>query len=130
MYFCWYFTLDALLVKLKELETEKAQTEYLLNELEHSNQQKEFTAAEIKHVFTRIRKLLKAGTLDTIKGIIDKFVSKIVINPDGVIVHFYFFPDFTIKLEEQTEKDHSNDEQSISDDPTKMADEIGGTGGS
>jgi site-specific DNA recombinase len=130
-------TSNALTGKLQELEAEKAQTEYALAELERDNRQKEFTEAEIKAVLARIRELLNAGTLETLKTIVDKFISKVVVKPDGVIVHFNFFPDFTIKPEERTEKDCPVTErvpdaqrQSIScdTDPGKRVDDSGGEG--
>ena len=53
-----------------------------------------------------------------------------------VIVHFNFFPEFTIRPVEQTEKDCPVAElvadvqgQSISTTANEMADEIGGAGG-
>ena len=126
-------TSNALTDKLKELEIEKAQVQYSLNELEQNSQQKEFSKTEIKAVLSKIRELLSAGTLDTIKTLIDKFVSIIIVYPEDVIVHFNFFPNFTIKPDEQAEKDclitecgSDIHEQSISTITNSMADEIGG----
>ena len=93
----------------------------------------------MSQVFARIRQLLRGETLEAIKSIVDKFVSSIVVNPDGVIVCFNFFPDFTIRPESRAEKDRpasehvaNAQEQSISHHQTnpKMADENGGAGGS
>ena len=152
-------TSDALAEKLQKLEAEKVQLKFALENLERDSKQKEFTTAEIRTVLTHIRKLLKAGTLETIKSVVDKFVSQIVVNTDGVVVHFNFFPDFTIKPEEWTEKncpvaEHSADaqEQLISENHNlvevindsggantphnsstnlnKKADDFGGAGGS
>ena len=133
-------TSDALTDKLQQLESEKAQLKFTLDDLERDNRQKEFTAEEIKIVLARIRELLKAGTLETIKSVVDKFVSKIMVNPDGIVVHFNFFPEFTIKPEAWTENDRpmherteDAQEQSIPcnhQQLSKKADEIGGAGGS
>lgn len=127
-------TSNALTVRLQELESERARVQFTLDELLCNNRQKEFTEADIKTVFAKIRDLLTDGTLETVKTVIDNFVSQIVINPDNVVVQFNFFPSFTIKPNESIEKDRPLVErvsdvqgQSI---PHKNFDDNGGDGGS
>ena len=127
-------TSNALTEKLQQLETEKAQLSFLLDDLESNHRQNEYTVEEIKTVLAQVRKLLKAGTLETVKSVVDKFVSKVIVNTDGVVVHFNFFPDFTIKPEELIEKDCPVTEHGIAQEQsfslhqsqTNKADEIGG----
>ena len=126
---------NVLISKLRELEVQKAQIELTLAELKRNSREESFTETEISSVLARIRELLCNGTLDTLKMIIDRFVSQIVVSPDGVVVHFNFFPGFTIRPDEQiendcplTERESDVQEQSISSSIIKMADD-GGTGG-
>jgi site-specific DNA recombinase len=96
---------NALLSKLQEFEEQKAQAEYALKELERNNSQREYTEKDIKAVFARIKEMLKAGTPDAVKAVVDKFVAKVEVKPDAIVVHYNFFPEFTIRPEERIEKD-------------------------
>jgi site-specific DNA recombinase len=96
---------NALLSKLQELEAQKEQAEYALKELERDNGQQEYSEQDIKAVFANIRDMLKVGTPEAVKAIVEKFISKVEVNPDNIIVHYNFFPEFTMCPDELTEKD-------------------------
>ena len=94
---------NALTGKLQELEAERAEVARFLVELEQGYQQKEFSQEEVRVALARVRELLKEGTLETTKALVHKFVDRVEVKPDVIVVHFNFFPEFTIKLD--TEKD-------------------------
>ena len=129
---------NALTTKLRELEAEQARSRFLLEELESGVQAEAYTEADIREVLSRIRGMLKTGTMESITNIIEKFVACVTVNPDDVIVRFNFFPEFTLSIESATEKDCPICEciadthgQSISRDYTGLGRSVdsGGEGG-
>ena len=98
---------QALLDRLHEHERDKILVEANIDKLKRDNKQLGITESQIKEVFAKIREMLKSGNLRTIKQIIDTYVSKVVVYPENVIIHFNFFPSITLELDhlEDNEKD-------------------------
>jgi len=98
---------QALLDRLHEHEKDKVLVEANIDKLKMGNKQLNITESQIKEVFAKIREMLISGDLRTIKQIIDTYVSKVVVYPENVIIHFNFFPSITLELDhlEGNEKD-------------------------
>lgn len=125
-----------LIGKLSELEAEKIQLESSIAQLNQDNLQGEFTENEIKTVFASIREKLKSGDLRNIKQVIDTYINQIVIYPDEARVQFNFFPNISVKFDDEIEKDRPITEgvadlrgRSISCKNHQNADDFGGEGG-
>ena len=92
-------TSNALTERLEKLEKEKAEVARFLVELEQGHIQKKFTQEEVTAALRRVRELLKVGTLETTKALVYKFIDHVIVKSDLIVVHFNFFPDFTMKLD-------------------------------
>jgi len=77
-----------------------------------------------------VQALLKEGTLEMTKALIGKFVDKVVATPDMIVVHFNFFPEFTMKLD--IEKDCSAVPclAHVGEQSSSLGCDFGGDGGS
>lgn len=125
-----------LISKLDKLEVEKIQVESALEQLKKESKCKSFTEDDIKTVFLEIRAKLKSGNLKSIKQVIDTYINQIVIYPDEARVQFNFFPELSVKFDDDIEKDRPITEcvgdiqgQSNSSENHQKADDNGGEGG-
>ena len=87
---------DALMDKLTALEKDKKALELELSKLQKENRHTKVTEAEIGNVFAQIREALTAGTLQSVKQVIETYVQKIEVSYEQVRIIFNFFPDITL----------------------------------
>ena len=64
--------------------------------MQKENRHTKVTEAEIGKVFAQIREALTAGTLQSVKQVIDTYVQKIEVSYEQVRIIFNFFPDITL----------------------------------
>jgi len=121
-------TSNALAGKLEELEAEKTTASRFLLELERGYAQKTFTQEEVKVALDSVRTLLKEGTLETTKVLIQKFVDHVVVKPEVAIVQFNFFPDFTINLDIEKDCPLAERLTHVQGQSSSMGCDFGGTG--
>ena len=87
---------EALMDKLVALEKDKKALELELSKLQKENRHTKVTEAEIGNVFAQIREALTAGTLQSVKQVIETYVQKIEVSYEQVRIIFNFFPDITL----------------------------------
>ena len=132
---------NALLDRLNALEEDKVVLQSELDTVQRQAQERTVTEAEVRDAFAQIRRLLSAGELGDVKRVIDTYIQKIVVWPEKVVVYFNFFPRLTldfdggktteegIKKEDRADTRSSDFAQPIKVCTQKLADDLGGEGG-
>ena len=90
---------EILLDKLKTMEAEKVQLEAKLQTIEQNGSTTQLAENDVCQAFGKIRELMKTGDLRNIKQVIDTYISKIIVYPKNVEIHFNFFPSITLEIE-------------------------------
>lgn len=93
----------ALSDKLKELECDKAKFEQTLHEKQRELSEMTVDEKVLKQAFKKAKKMLESGTLSNKKAIIDRYVNKIILNKDRIVIEFYITDTYTITEEVERE---------------------------
>ena len=123
---------EVLLDKLKGMEAEKVQLEAKLQTMEQGASSVRVSEDDVRQAFGKIRELMKTGDLRNIKQVIDTYISKIIVYPKNVEIHFNFFPSITLEIEEGGDEGSKKDcphRQSFLNGHQSIADGSGGEGG-
>ena len=89
----------ALVDKLKELETTKAQLEHSLMEAEQKISDMTINPRQLKAAFKKAKQQLRTGDLKNKKSIVQQYVKQVTIHPNKVIMEFKISDLYTITEE-------------------------------
>lgn len=120
---------EILLDKLKGMEAEKVQLEARLQVMDQGASSVRVSEGDVRQAFGKIRELMKTGDLRNIKQVVDTYISKIIVYPKNVEIHFNFFLSITLEIEEEGDKGSKKDcphRQSFLSDHQSTADGSGG----
>lgn len=82
----------ALMNKLMLMEKRQEAIERELGYLEKAEQQSRVSETQLAEAFQEIRLSLKSGTLKNVKQLVDKYVQRVDIYPEKIVVVFNLFP--------------------------------------
>lgn len=82
----------ALMNKLMLMEKRQEAIERELSYLEKAEQQSKVSETQLAEAFQEIRISLKSGTLKNVKQLVDKYVQRVDIYPEKIVVVFNLFP--------------------------------------
>ena len=85
--------------RLSELESEKVNVADLLEAAELKMSDYSISARKLKTAFRQAKKMLQSGTLKNRAAIIDRYVKKIMIYKERIVIEFNIAPAFSIKNE-------------------------------
>ncbi len=111
---------DALLSKLKSLESAKATLEYKYNELNEAKDKYTIEEQILKDSFYRAKKLFLDGKLKFTKTIISRYLKEVMVYPDRLEVYLNFGMN-DVKFEKpitENDKEKTPENQSLESRPT------------
>lgn len=97
----------ALLNKLKELEQEKVEKSYQLSSLHERMNAEVINGKQLQKAFAQAKQLLKNGTLETRKIIVNTYVNCVKLYPDKIEIIFNLTQNYTI-MDVQSKESNRN----------------------
>ena len=90
-----------LTAKLKELEATKAQLESALLDAERQLSEMAISKEKLKKAFNKAKQMLKSGTLQNRKAIVQAYVKSVTIFTDRIVIEYNISGTYTVKEEIQ-----------------------------
>lgn len=88
---------SALNSKLQELEAEKRELELALTEANNKLASVSIDAKSLKIAFNRAKQMLKGGNLSNRKALIERYVNRVTIYKDKIVIEFNIFDEFIVR---------------------------------
>lgn len=90
---------SALTAKLKELEANKTQLENALLDAQRQLSEMSISEEKLKKAFNKAKQMLKSGTLQNRKAIVQAYVKSVTIFTDRIVIEYNISGTYTVKEE-------------------------------